>query len=230
MNNNSIDAVIFDLDGVITDTAHYHFLAWKQLAEEMGIHIDKEFNERLKGVSRMDSLELILQEGNRQEDFTLSEKEAMASKKNEHYCEFLKKLTPKDILPGIRDLISGIKADGLSIGLASVSMNAGTVLKALDLESVFDFCADASKISKSKPDPEIFLTACKGLAAIPNRSIGIEDAEAGVSAIKTAGMYAVGVGSTLKKADYLVNATEDLNWNEIKEAFQNWCLENKNSY
>lgn len=225
MKKYSIDAVVFDLDGVITDTAHYHFLAWKQLAEELGIKIDKAFNERLKGISRMDSLELILQEGNRQDDFTFSEKEALATKKNLHYCEFLKELTPDDVLPGILDLLADIKEEGLPIGLASVSKNAVTVLKALELENAFDFCADAAKINNSKPDPEIFLTACEGLNVMPQRCIGIEDAEAGVSAIKSAGMYAVGVGSTLKSADYLVNKPEELNWSEIKESFENWYLE-----
>jgi beta-phosphoglucomutase len=225
MKNNLIDAVVFDLDGVITDTAHYHFLAWKQLAEELGIQIDEVFNERLKGVSRMDSLELILQEGNRQNDLSMLEKEEMAAKKNLHYCEFLKDLTPKDVLPGILELIANIKAEGILIGLASVSKNAGTVLKALELENAFDYCADAAKISKSKPDPEIFLTACKGLGAMPERSIGIEDAEAGVEAIKFSKMYAVGVGKSLSKADYLVDRTSELKWDKIKEAYEeglNW--------
>lgn len=221
MKNNLVDAVVFDLDGVITDTAHYHFLAWKQLAEELGIQIDEVFNERLKGVSRMDSLELILEEGNRQNDFTMIEKEEMAAKKNLHYCELLKDLTPEDVLPGILELIANIKAEGILIGLASVSKNAGTVLKALKLESAFDFCADAAKISKSKPDPEIFLTACKGLDAMPQRSIGIEDAEVGVEAIKSSEMFAVGVGKSLNKADYLVGKTSELHWIKIKEAYEN---------
>jgi beta-phosphoglucomutase len=222
MEKRIIDAVVFDLDGVITDTAHFHYLAWKQLAEDLGITIDEVFNERLKGVSRMDSLELILQEGNRQNDFTLLEKVEMAERKNLHYCHFLKELTPTDVLPGILELIANIKAEGIPIGLASVSKNAGTVLKALNLEAAFDFVADAAKISKSKPDPEIFLTACEGLVAAPQRSIGIEDASAGIEAIKSSGMFAVGVGSTLQKADYLVETTNQLRWVLIKEAFANW--------
>jgi beta-phosphoglucomutase len=219
MENKRIEAVVFDLDGVITDTAHYHFLAWKQLAEEVGITIDEVFNERLKGISRMDSLELILIEGNRQNDFTLAEKEEMAAKKNLHYCEFLKELTPEAVLPGILELLAAIKAEGISIGLASVSKNAATVLKALQLESAFDYCADAAKISKSKPDPEIFLTACNGLAANPAYSIGIEDAQAGIEAIKASGMFAVGVGNYLEGADYKVEATSQLGWEIIKEQY-----------
>lgn len=219
MENKRIEAVVFDLDGVITDTAHYHFLAWKQLAEELGIIIDEVFNERLKGVSRMDSLELILQEGNKQNEFSLSQKEEMAAKKNAHYCEFLKELTPADVLPGIQELLVTIKAEGIPIGLASVSKNAGTVLRALQLEAAFDYCADAAKISKSKPDPEIFLTACKGLGVDPSRCVGIEDAQAGVEAIKASGMFAVGVGQLLENTDYKVAATSELDWEKIKAEY-----------
>lgn len=222
MNNHKIDAVVFDLDGIITDTAHFHFLAWKQLAEEIGISIDEEFNERLKGISRMDSLELILQEGNRQHDFTSIEKEEMAERKNANYVNYLDELTPEHVLPGIMDLIKSIKTDGIPIGLASVSKNAETVLRALNLVEAFDYCADASKISKSKPDPEIFLTACKGLNAVPERSIGIEDAVAGVESIKASGMFAVGVGKQLSKADYQLMSTDQLQWEKIKEAFDKW--------
>jgi beta-phosphoglucomutase len=219
MDKKRIESVVFDLDGVITDTAHYHFLAWKQLAEEVGITIDEVFNERLKGISRMDSLELILIEGNRQNDFSLEEKEEMATKKNLHYCEFLKELTPEAVLPGILELLAAIKAEGIPIGLASVSKNAATVLNALQLESSFDYCADAAKISKSKPDPEIFLTACTGLGADPAHSIGIEDAQAGIEAIKASGMFAVGVGNYLDGADYKVEATSQLDWEKIKEQY-----------
>jgi beta-phosphoglucomutase len=221
MNEPKIDGVIFDLDGVITDTAKYHFLAWKQLADELGITIDKAFNERLKGISRMDSLELILIEGNRENDFSLEEKEEFAEKKNGYYCEYLKEITRDDVLPGILPLIEEIKAEGIRIGLASVSKNAGTVLKALELEDAFDYCADAAKIKNSKPDPEIFLTACKGLNALPEQSMGIEDAMAGIEAIKASHMFAVGVGETLEKADYRVDSTDQLQWNKLKEA---WSL------
>lgn len=222
MVSDIIEAVVFDLDGVITDTAHFHFLAWKELAGEIGIEIDEAFNERLKGVSRMDSLELILQEGNRQDDFPTEEKEKMADKKNLHYCEFLKELTPNDVLPGILPLLAEIKAEGIPVGLASVSKNAGTVIRALRLEEQFDYIVDAAKIKRSKPDPEIFLTACKKLQANPEKSIGIEDAQAGVDAIKASGMFAVGVGSTLEKADLKLNSSDQLQWSEIKDQFVKW--------
>lgn len=219
--NKEIDAVVFDLDGVITDTARYHFLAWKQLANELGIPFDPSFNEKLKGISRMESLDIILKKENKQSNFTASEKEEMAERKNLHYQELLKELTPNDILPGIMKLISNIKSDGLPIGLASVSKNAQTVLKALKLEAAFDYVVDAATIKESKPDPEIFLTACKKLGALPQRSIGIEDALAGVQAIKASNMFAVGVGEILTKADYRVDVTEELQWSQIKEAYEN---------
>ncbi|WP_206738126.1 beta-phosphoglucomutase [Fictibacillus sp. S7] len=222
MKKSMIEAVVFDLDGVITDTAHYHFLAWKQLANEIGITIDETFNETLKGISRLDSLELILEYGNRQHDFSTDEKEEMANKKNDHYRLYLNDLKPEHVLPGIPELIRNIKAEGIQIGLASVSKNAGTVLKALDLEGAFDFCADAAKISKSKPDPEIFLTACSGLGADPLRSIGIEDAVAGIESIKASGMFAVGVGHTLQEADLVFETTNQLQWVNIKEEFDHW--------
>ncbi|AKO93162.1 beta-phosphoglucomutase [Priestia filamentosa] len=222
MKNNHIDAVVFDLDGVITDTAHYHFLAWKQLADELGIKIDEEFNERLKGVSRLDSLELILQEGNRENDFTLLEKEEMAEQKNTNYCNYLKQLGPEHVLPGILELIANIKAEGVPIGLASVSKNATTVLNALKLQNTFDYCVDAAKIKKSKPDPEIFLTACKSLGANPQKSIGIEDAIAGIESIIASEMFAVGVGSELDKSNYKVSSTHELHWNVIRNVYEKW--------
>jgi beta-phosphoglucomutase len=225
MKKTNIDAVVFDLDGIITDTAHYHYLAWKQLADELGVKIDEAFNERLKGISRMDSLEIILKEGNLQNSFTLLEKEEMAAEKNTNYVRYLDDLTPDCVLPGIVELINQIKAEDVPIGLASVSKNAGTVLKALHLEEAFDYCADAAKIKKSKPDPEIFLMACKGLGAMPERSIGIEDAVAGIDSIIASEMFAVGVGERFEKADYQVKTTELLKWETIKEEFSKWTAE-----
>src|SRR5687767_9343619 len=123
-----IQAFIFDLDGVITDTAEYHYLAWKALGEELGISFTREFNEKLKGVSRMDSLEKILTLGNRENDFSLIEKEALATKKNEHYVRLIANISPVDILPGIKALIAEIKKNEYRLGLASVSKNAFTVM------------------------------------------------------------------------------------------------------
>lgn len=219
MGHRTIEAVVFDLDGVITDTAHFHFVAWKELAAELDIAIDEAFNEKLKGISRMDSLELILREGERERRYSEADKERLAAKKNDHYCRLLTQLTPGDVLPGIPELIAAIKEEGIPLGLASVSKNAPTVLRALRLEDTFDYIADAAAIQRSKPDPEIFLTACAGLGANPRRSIGIEDAAAGVQAIKASGMYAVGVGLALAEADYRTSSTAELRWSEIKARY-----------
>jgi beta-phosphoglucomutase len=217
-----IQAFIFDLDGVITDTAEYHYLAWKALGEELGIPFTREFNEELKGVSRMDSLEKILVLGNRQNDFSMEDKEALATKKNKHYVRLIANISPNDILPGIKDLIAEIKKNGYRLGLASVSKNAFTVMDSLGLRQEFDVIVDAATIKKGKPDPEIFLTAAKLLNVEPSACIGIEDAAAGVESIKDAGMFAVGVGSvdSLAKADIIYSSTEQLSLSSIMTAYQ----------
>jgi beta-phosphoglucomutase len=217
-----LKAFIFDLDGVITDTAEYHYLAWKTLGEELGIPFTREFNEELKGVSRMDSLEKILSLGNRENHFSLEEKEALATKKNEHYVRLIENISPDDILPGIKELISEIKENGYRLGLASVSKNAFTVMNSLGLKGEFDVIVDAATIVKGKPDPEIFLTAAKLLDVDPSACIGIEDAAAGVDSIKDAGMFAVGVGSeeSLAKADIIYSSTEKLSLSSIMIAYQ----------
>lgn len=215
-----LEAVIFDLDGVITDSAHFHYLAWKQLAADIDIEIDEAFNETLKGISRMDSLDLILAKDGRENDFTLEQKEELAAKKNAHYVELLKDLSPADILPGIKPLLDAIRAANLKIALASVSKNAPMVLAALDLTDSFDYLADAAKITHSKPDPEIFLVAAAGLGVEPANAVGIEDAQAGVDAIKSAGMKAVGVGTGLVGTDELVSDTSKLTLAMIQKVFQ----------
>lgn len=207
-----VEAIIFDLDGVITDTAKYHYIAWKELGDKIGIEIDEEVNESLKGISRMESLEKILLYGNKQNEFSNNQKIYMATQKNEYYKSLIKKLTPHDILPGIESLLINIKNKSIKIGLASASKNATSILKNLELMDYFDFIADASKCENGKPAPDIFLMAAKGLGVNPKKCIGIEDASAGVDAINNSGMYSVGVGDfkVLSKANYVVDSTEKL--------------------
>lgn len=218
----ALEAVIFDLDGVITDTAEYHYLAWKAVAEELNIPFSRDFNEELKGISRLVSLEKILIHGGRESDFTAEEKASLADKKNMYYRSLIQKLTPADILPGISQLISNIKEQGLKIALASVSKNALTVMKRLELKEQFDFIVDAKKIKNGKPDPEIFLKAAKQLNVEPVSCVGIEDAAAGIEAIKKAGMFAVGIGSreTLAKADLVYQSTSELDLNIIMKSYE----------
>lgn len=197
-------AVIFDLDGVITDTAHYHFLAWKRLAESQGVPFDEAFNEGLKGVDRMGSLELILAQSDK--TYTDAEKLELADRKNKDYQELIATMTADDLLPGALDTLIAVREAGLKIGLASVSKNAFTVLDRLGISDRFDYVVDAAKIKKGKPDPEIFLTAAEKLGVTPAECLGVEDAVAGLQSIKSAGMFAVGVGdpAVLTLADRVI--------------------------
>lgn len=205
-------AIVFDLDGVITDTAHLHFLAWRQVADELGIVIDEEFNDSLKGISRGESLLRILRHGGKEGAFSLSEREQISVRKNALYVDSLQKLTPESVLPGIRELLATLRTEQIKTGLASVSLNAPAILQALQMTSLFDFCANAALIQRSKPDPEIFLAACSGLHVNPQACIGIEDAQAGIEAINASGMRSVGIGSSLTGADLLLPTTEFLTW------------------
>jgi beta-phosphoglucomutase len=197
-------AVIFDLDGVITDTAHYHYLAWKRLAEAEGVPFDRAFNENLKGVDRMGSLELILA-GSRK-TYSAEEKLALADSKNRHYQELIATMTAADLLPGAVDALAAVRAAGLKIGLASVSKNAFTVLERLGIRDRFDYVVDAARIANSKPHPEIFLNAAQTLGVAPVDCLGVEDAVAGVASIKSAGMVALGIGNAevLTQADRVI--------------------------
>lgn len=218
-----LQAIIFDLDGVITDTAAYHYLAWKQLASDLNIPFSKEFNEELKGISRTESLEKILANGGRQSDFTDEQKMQLSSLKNDHYLKLIQNLKPADILPGIKTLIDDIKTNGLKLGLASASKNAFTVMKALELENDFDCIVDANTIKNGKPNPEIFLTAAQLLKVEVAACIGIEDAVAGIEAIKAAGMYAIAIGKkeVFNNADFVVEETSRLSYLEIVNHYYN---------
>lgn len=197
-------AVIFDLDGVITDTARYHYLAWKKLAAQEGIDIDEKFNETLKGVDRLTSMGLILAKGNKK--YSESEMHALAEQKNEYYKQLIENMTADDLLPGAASTLQSLRDTGIKIGLASASKNAPTVLKRLGISQLFDTVVDAGRITNSKPDPEIFLTAAKELQVKPEECVGVEDAIVGIQAIKSAHMYAIGVGdpSVLTQADCVI--------------------------
>ncbi|MBC1721999.1 beta-phosphoglucomutase [Listeria seeligeri] len=207
-----LDGVIFDLDGVITDTAEYHYRAWKELAKRVGITIDREFNENLKGVSRMDSLEQILAYGGRLGDFNDEEKSEMADWKNELYKEMIMDIKPTDILPGVVSFLNELKLAGVRTAVASASKNAETILEALKIRDRFDFVVDAAEIKNSKPDPEIFLKALELLELSADVCVGLEDAAAGIDSIKGAGIRAVGIGDAkiLSHADIVLEGTEQL--------------------
>lgn len=163
-------------------------------------------------ISRMASLRRILRHGGK--EGTLSESECLywASRKNAIYVNSLRQLTPHSVLPGIRELLNTLTGLQIPTALASVSLNAPAILQALDIADFFDFCADASQITRSKPDPEIFIAACKGLGVVPEKCIGIEDAQAGITAINACGMRSVGIGQSLTGAGLLLPSTEYLTW------------------
>lgn len=195
-------ALLFDLDGVLVDTAKYHFIAWKDLADGLGIPFTLQDNERLKGVSRMRSLEIILEIGNR----TMSEEERKANceKKNNIYVSYIQKMTEDEILPGAKEFLLDAKTQGYRVALGSASKNTALILKRLHLTEYFDAVIDGTKVSKAKPDPEVFLQGAAALGVSPEDCIVFEDAVAGIQAAHAGGMAAVGIGSkeALPEADY----------------------------
>lgn len=195
-------AAIFDLDGVIADTAKFHFMAWQQLARELGINLEPEAEHRLKGLERMTSLDVVL--GERCDSFSIEEKEVLATQKNDHYRALIQTLTPDDLLEGAAGLLDQLVSQEIPIALASASKNAAAVIERLGIADHFTYIADANQVENPKPHPEIFLNAAQGLGVEPVQCVGIEDAVAGVEAINRAGMCSVGVGD----ADILTEANE----------------------
>jgi beta-phosphoglucomutase len=210
-------ACIFDLDGVLVDTARYHFMAWKRLTEQLGIEFDVEDNERLKGVSRMASLEIILGIGGMSLDE--NQKLKYATLKNKWYVEYITKMTPAEILPGCVDFIRELREAGIRIAIGSASKNTPLILETVGIADLFDAVADGNNIRKAKPDPEVFLKAAELVGAEPARCVVFEDAVAGVQAALKAGMLCVGIGSPeiLKEANYVVSGLQEMSLAKLKE-------------
>lgn len=185
-------AFIFDLDGVIVSTDGLHYRAWKALADEEGIYFDEKINDRLRGVSRMASLEIILERATR--SYTEDEKVAMAEKKNSVYRELLKVLTPADCLEGVRETLAVLRAKGYKLAIGSSSKNTRTILEKIGYGDYFDAISDGNNIKNSKPDPEVFLKAAEYLGLAPEDCYVVEDAEAGIEAALAGGFTAIGVG------------------------------------
>lgn len=196
--------LLFDLDGVIVDTAKYHFLAWKALADELKIPFNEQDNERLKGVSRMASFEIILELGHR--TMTTEEKQRNCDGKNALYVSYIQKLTRNDILPGVESFLTRARKAGYKIALGSASKNSPLILERLGITDLFDAVVDGTKVSKAKPDPEVFLAGAAELGVNPAQCVVFEDAAAGVQAAHLAGMKAVGIGdpAVLRQADVVL--------------------------
>jgi beta-phosphoglucomutase len=189
----AVTAVIFDLDGVIVTTDEYHFLGWKMLADEEGIHFDREINERCRGVSRMGSLEVVLERSAK--SYSPEQKTEMATRKNNYYRKMLERLTPDDILPGVRDCLDELRRLGIKVAVGSSSRNTPVILERIGMAGWFDAVADGNDITRSKPDPEVFLIAARRLETPPGECLVVEDAAAGVEAAIAGGMWCLAVGA-----------------------------------
>jgi beta-phosphoglucomutase len=211
-----LEAVVFDLDGVITDTAEHHFRAWQRLAAEVSLPFDRELNERLKGVSRMESLQIILD--NAGETPSLEDKVRLADRKNAYFRELIEQVTPADLLPGIGELLADLRARGIRTAIASMSHNVWDVVERLGIRELVDVIVDPAALVKGKPDPEIFLSAAEQLGVRFEDCAGIEDAKAGIEAIRAARMVSVGVGGDLD-ADWGITDTRDLTVDALARLF-----------
>ncbi len=211
-----IKACIFDLDGVVVDTARYHYIAWKKIAKDLGFSFSQQENERLKGVSRMDSLDILLQLGNITMDD--AKKEDLAAIKNNLYVSYILQMTPDEILPGVISFLDELRANGILIALGSASKNAKFILDRINLADKFDAVIDGNRVSKAKPDPEVFLKGAAELRIEPQNCVVFEDAQAGIDAARNAGMNIIGIGQpdNLKQADYVIPGFEKMNINHLR--------------
>jgi len=214
---NTIKACIFDLDGVIVDTAVYHYKAWKRLANSLGFDFTEHQNEQLKGVSRVRSLELILGWGGITK--TPAEQEALATEKNNWYVDMISHMTPDEILPGAKEFVQSCRDAGIKTALGSASKNSMTILEKIGMVDMFDAVIDGNKVSKAKPDPEVFLKGAEELGIPPENCVVFEDAIAGIEAAHNGGMKAVGIGSpnVLTGADLVVSGLDKMTLENLRE-------------
>jgi beta-phosphoglucomutase len=211
-----ISGCLFDLDGVIVDTANHHYVAWKSLADELAIPFSAEENESLKGLSRLDSLECILRLGNL--EVSSNKKIELMEKKNQLYLQIIDAIGPDDILPGVKELMLELKNKGIGICLGSSSKNAISILKRIDIFDLFDGIVDGRNLTLSKPDPEVFIKGSKILGLTPSECIVFEDAESGIEAALSGGFFALGIGAegSLKRAHANVQDLSDVTLEKLQ--------------
>lgn len=193
MCRKNYQGIIFDLDGVICHTDRYHFLAWKQIADQLGINFDDRINDRMRGVSRMDSLEILLEEYHG-EPLTAAQKAALAEKKNQLYVGLLQNMGEADLSEEVRKTMDTLRSRGRKLAIGSSSKNTKLILKRLGLTGYFDAVSDGTNITRSKPDPEVFLCAVQYLGLCPGKCLVVEDAKAGILAAKAGGFDSAGLG------------------------------------
>jgi len=215
-----LKAVLFDLDGIIVDTAKYHYLAWKKLADREGIYFDEKINERLKGVSRMASLNIILERSSRV--YSEEEKQKMTEIKNNWYREMIGQLKPDEILPGVVDFLKSLKKHGIKSAICSASKSTTFIADKLGITEYFDTIVGRQDITKSKPDPEVFLVAAERLGVLPGECVVFEDAYAGLEGAKSAGMKALGLGDPdiLTNADVVYKDMTEVKLNKVMGLFK----------
>lgn len=212
-----LEAVLFDLDGVIVDTANDHYLAWEKIAQKEGIYFDRIINERLKGVSRLKSLEIILE--NSQKQYTAEEKIALCELKNNDYRERIAGLKPQNVLPGVRAFLEELRENNIRTAICSASKSAKEIIKRLELACYFDCIIDGNDVTRPKPDPQVFQKACQHLAVLPDQVIVVEDAFAGIESAQSIGIKTIGIGrpEILVNADVLYADMLEINLDEIKK-------------
>lgn len=215
MKKVNIKEVIFDLDGVLVSTDDFHYEAWKQLADEEGIYFDRAINERLRGVSRMASLDIVLEKS--EKTYSSQEKQELAERKNAYYVEKIHKITEKDILPGALENVQALKEKGIKVAVGSSSKNAPLILKRLGIDYLFDAVVDGNQITNSKPDPEVFVKCAQKLNIDPLECLVVEDAQSGIEAGHKANMKTLAVGSAQSSplADYKADSLNDINLLDI---------------
>lgn len=215
-----IKACLFDLDGVIVDTAKYHFIAWKEIADELGFDFTEKENELLKGVSRIRSLEILLELGK----ITKTDKEIsqLTERKNQRYLEFVNRMTDSEILPGVTRFLDDLRSNGILIALGSASKNAPLILERIHLMEKFDAIVDGNSVSNAKPNPEVFLKGASLLHVEPTECLVFEDAQAGIDAALNGGMMVIGIGSpeNLSRANYLIKGFENFDFELLSKWFQ----------
>lgn len=224
MASNTLEGCIFDLDGVIVDTAKFHFLSWNKLARNLGFEINEEDNEQLKGISRADSLEIVLKIGN----YTLPQKEKLKCliSKNEYYLEYVQRLSSRDILPGVKEILIELNEANYKVGLGSASKNARGIIDKLELTKHFHTIIDGTDVTESKPNPEVFLTGAALLQIDPEKIIIFEDAQKGIEAAHAAGSKVVGVGDKklLSSADINIPNFKKYKLENLLEDFSQLAL------
>ena len=215
-----IKACIFDLDGVVVDTARYHYLAWKKIADDLGFDFSEHDNERLKGVSRMESLDILLGIGNIKADSATREK--LAGAKNNLYLSYIEQMTSDEILPGVMDFLDEFRRYGILTALGSASKNAMTILDKIHIVKKFDAVIDGNKVTKVKPDPEVFLKGASELGVEPKNCLVFEDAQAGIDAACNGGMHIIGIGhrENLKNAEYVIPGFEKMDLDLLRTWYQ----------